>query len=194
MLTPVPLTANIYISLYGTPFSQSPECKPHHPRSSLPSFSLDFHYQLLLIMWPSPKGLPWSLIHFRKIEKKITLKSESMHMYLFPRPLPPMSFPDSCPLFSQEVLQDSQVGLTRILRESLFCPGTQCTWKPVCTFREWSLCFPQSCGAPVPKSCWPSMPNAPGAAPPNARPPDVGIQHEAQDSRSYGRASGIWLF
>ena len=30
--------------------------------------------------------------------------------------------------------------------EPLLCPGTQCTWKSVCTFQEWGLHFPQSHG------------------------------------------------
>ena len=50
-------------------------------------------------------------------------------------------------LFSQEILQELQSGLTQIPMESLLCPGTQCTSKSVCTFQVWGLCFPQSCGA-----------------------------------------------
>ena len=48
----------------------------------------------------------------------------------------------SCPLFSQESLQDLQKGLTQICKESLFHPRTQCTENPICALLEWSLCFP----------------------------------------------------
>ena len=58
-----------------------------------------------------------------------------------------MSFPHSNPLFSQEILQKLQSGMIQIPMEPLFCPGTQCTWKSVCTFQEWGLCFPKSHGA-----------------------------------------------
>ena len=47
-----------------------------------------------------------------------------------PRALLPMSFPHNkphSPLFSQEVLQELQSGLTQIPMETLLCPGTQCT-------------------------------------------------------------------
>ena len=52
---------------------------------------------------------------------------------------------------------------------SLLCPGTQCTWKLV-----WALSFLQSCGAPLHKTHWPSMPNALGPPPSSARPPMLG--------------------
>ena len=52
--------------------------------------------------------------------------------------------------------------------------------KPVCTFQEWSLCFPQSCGAPAHKPSWPSVPNATGILLPMPDPqawdPDVGLR------------------
>ena len=68
----------------------------------------------------------------------------------------------SNPLFSQEILQELQSGLTQIPMEPLFCSGTQCTLKPVCAFQEWGLCFPQSHGSLVHKPHWPSMPDALG--------------------------------
>jgi len=50
----------------------------------------------------------------------------------------------------------------------------------MCTFQEWGLCFPLSCGALAHKPHWPSMPDAPGALSPSARPQawgfDVGLR------------------
>ena len=39
--------------------------------------------------------------------------------------------------------------------------GTRYTWKPVCIFQEWSLCFLQSHGTPAYVPHWPSKPNDP---------------------------------
>ena len=44
--------------------------------------------------------------------------------------------------------------------------------KTLCALQEWSFYFPQSCGVLAIKPHWPSKPNALGAPPPNARPPD----------------------
>ena len=55
----------------------------------------------------------------------------------------------SQPPSPQETLQDPPVSLAQSSMESLLCPGPQCTWNPVCALQEWSLCFPQSCGAPA---------------------------------------------
>lgn len=77
------------------------------------------------------------------------------------------------PLLSQETLQDSQIGLTQILMESLLCPEAQCTWHP-CVPSKRGLCFPQSCSAPVLKPHWPLIASIPGALPPNARPLQAG--------------------
>ena len=41
------------------------------------------------------------------------------------------------PFFSQEFLQELQSGPAQIPMESLLCPGTQHTQKPVCAFQEW---------------------------------------------------------
>ena len=49
-------------------------------------------------------------------------------------PFPTMSC--SHPLFSQQILQELQSGLTQIPMEPLLCPGTQCTWKSECAFQE----------------------------------------------------------
>ena len=98
----------------------------------------------------------------------------------------------SWPLPPQEILQDLPVGLAQAPMESLLCPGSQCTWNLVCTLQEWSLCFPQSCGAPALKPHWPSKPNALGAPPPEARPPPGwGAWYGSQNSHSCGRTSEI---
>ena len=90
-----------------------------------------------------------------------------------------MSFPHNkphSPLFSQDVLQVLlQSGLTQIPMETLLCPGTQCTWKSVCTFQEWGLRFPQSFGAPAHKPHWPSKPDALEALYPSASSPVMGF-------------------
>ena len=96
------------------------------------------------------------------------------------------------PLFSQEILQKLQAGLTQIPMQSLLCPGTQCTWKPVCTFQEWSLCFPKSCSALAHKPSWPSIPNALGS-PPDARSPSMRTYRGAQNTHSHGWTSAIYL-
>ena len=96
-----------------------------------------------------------------------------------PRPLPPEPFPPtshSHTRFSQETLQEPQAGLTQILVESLLCPGTQCTRNPVCTFQEWSLCVPQSSGAPTdpqPQMLGGLLPPVPD---PQAWAPDKGLR------------------
>ena len=50
----------------------------------------------------------------------------------------------------------------RLLWSHCFCPQSQCTQDLVYALQEWSLCFPQSCGAPTVKPPWPSKPNALG--------------------------------
>ena len=47
-----------------------------------------------------------------------------------------------CPLFSQEILQDLQVGQMRLFMESLFCPETQFTRNPLCALLGWNLLAP----------------------------------------------------
>ena len=58
---------------------------------------------------------------------------------------------------------------------------------------EWCL-FPPSCRALAHKPHWPSIPNALGAPPLNARPLDWGSGHEVWNFHSCGRASVIELF
>ena len=40
--------------------------------------------------------------------------------------------------------------------------GSCCMQDFVCTLRDWSLCFPQSCESPIIKSHWPSKPDSLG--------------------------------
>ena len=90
----------------------------------------------------------------------------------------------SHPLFSQERLQELQLGLIHVPMEPLLCPGTPCTWNLVCAFQEWVLQFSQSHGAPVHKPLWTSMPDALGALFPNARFPGLRTQCGYENSHS----------
>ena len=65
------------------------------------------------------------------------------------------------------------------------------THKPVYTLLLLSLRFLQSCGTPVHKPWWPSMPNALTTPPPNTRPLGMGTCYGAPNSNSCGRASVI---
>ena len=68
------------------------------------------------------------------------------------------------------------------------------TYESLCElFQEWGLHFPQSCGAPAHKPCWPSEPGAPGAPSPSARSRGVGTWHGAQNSHSCRWVSVIQL-
>ena len=84
----------------------------------------------------------------------------------------------SHPLYSHEILQELQSGLTQIPKEPLLCPRTQCTWKFVWTFQDWGLYFPQSLGGPVHKRHWPSMPDALGVLSPSPYPHTWGFDVE----------------
>ena len=99
----------------------------------------------------------------------------------------------SHPLFSQEIFQELQSGLTQIPMEPLLYPGTHCTCKPMCDFWEWGLSFPQSWGTPAHKPHWPSMPDSLGALYPNARSPGVRTKCGAQNSYSCRWVSVIQL-
>ena len=54
-----------------------------------------------------------------------------------------------------------------------------------------SFCFPQSCGSPALKPCWPSGPNSLRIPTPNARPSGQGAWGEPEDSYSYGKTSAM---
>lgn len=63
-------------------------------------------------------------------------------------PLPPVSpqWATADPCFSRSKV-DLQVGLARMFTESLFCPGSQCTWNLVCALPRIESLFHQSYGA-----------------------------------------------
>ena len=52
----------------------------------------------------------------------------------------------------------------------------------VCALQEWSFCFPQSCGAPAFKPCWPSKAKYSGAPPSDAGPSGWGAWRGANNS------------
>ena len=82
-------------------------------------------------------------------------------------------------------LQAPPVGLAQSLLESLLCAGSQGT------LQEWSLCFPESCGAPELKPPCPSKSDVVWAPPPNVR---LCSLTRAQNSDLCGRTSVIQLF
>ena len=61
-----------------------------------------------------------------------------------------------------------------------FHPASSCTGDLVYTLQECSFCYPQSCGIPVIKPCWPSKPESPRPPPsmldPQAGDPHVGLK------------------
>ena len=101
---------------------------------------------ILLVVWPEVSQ-HWSLQAIGWCQNSDL--QESSHQGIFPGvstssvliPTVSHSHPPPAP---QETLQDLQVGLAQAPMESLFCPGSQCTWKLVCVLKEWSLCFPRS--------------------------------------------------
>ena len=83
----------------------------------------------------------------------------------------------------QKTLQDPQVGLVQDPMSYCFALGpTAC--EVLCAPQEWSLCLPQSCGAPALKAHQPSKPNALRTPPPDARVLGWGAWPGALDSRS----------
>ena len=104
-------------------------------------------------------------------------------------PCPTVGHSQSPPL--QETLQNLQVGLTRAPVESLLCLGSQGTWTLVCTLQEWSLCFPQSCGAPALKCLWPFKAKCSRDSSSGCQTPIWGAWRGAQNSHSSGRTSTV---
>ena len=79
----------------------------------------------------------------------------------------------SWPPSLQKTLRGGQVGLIQAVMKSLLCSGSPVDVRPVGTRQEWSLHFPQYCGAPALKphlTHWPSKPNTLGIPPHNDRP------------------------
>ena len=86
-------------------------------------------------------------------------------------PVSLLSIVSHIPLLSlQETYQDPQTGPDQALMKSLFVAEFQCSPNFVCALQKWTLCFPESCGTPALKPCWPSKPNALGFLPANVRP------------------------
>ena len=81
----------------------------------------------------------------------------------------------------------------RILWRLCFALGLSAHESLCASFKNGGLCFPQSCGAPVQKPHWPSLPNALGASSPSARTPGMGTWHGAQNSHSSRWVSVIQL-
>ena len=116
----------------------------------------------------------------------------SSHQWLFPRLLPPMSFPQSksqpLPVFPGNSPRPTD-GLTHILMKSLLCSGTQCTWNPCAPLKSGvSICpgpMELLCISPVGLQC--QMLHMP----PNAIPPGMGTCCGAPNSHSCGIASVI---
>ena len=74
--------------------------------------------------------------------------------------LPSISFPHSETQLAPAFPGDSPSPADKcdqILMESLFFPGTQCTWKPVCALQERSVCFLSTldfqCSSPTDLKC-----------------------------------------
>ena len=90
---------------------------------------------------------------------------------IFPRALPPMSFPHNEP--QSCFPRRSSKNCSQVRPRAFALPWDPVHIKSVCFFQGWSLYFSQSHGAPVHKPHWPSMPDAPGALSPNARSPGM---------------------
>ena len=128
----------------------------------------DEHMQMNICRWIFPRAFPPKSFPHKNICR-----------WIFPRAFLPKSFPHKKPHATAVFPGDpprTAVKSDPDLMEPLFCPGTQHTQKPVSTFQEWSLHFLQSHGAPMYKSHWPSMPDAPGVLSPNARSPVMGLR------------------
>ena len=71
----------------------------------------------------------------------------------------------------KKTFQDQQVGVAQPPMKSLPLPWVLVHMRPcVCVLQEWSLSFPQFCGALAIKSHWPSKLNTLGALFPDSRP------------------------
>ena len=66
--------------------------------------------------------------------------------------------------------------------------------RSVSALQDCSFCFPQSCGSPVNKSCWPSRPDSLGILSPFVRSPGWEAWHGVQNLYNSGRTSLVLLF
>ena len=76
----------------------------------------------------------------------------------------------------------------------LLSPESWYTQDFICALQDWSLCFPQSCGSPVIKSCWPSKSDSLGIPSLFAGSPGWKGWHGAQNLLNSGKMSLILLF
>ena len=88
----------------------------------------------------------------------------------------------------QVVLVQSPVG------SLVFSSGSCCTQNFVCTFQDWSLCFPQSSGRPVIIPCWPSRPDSWGFSVPLTDSPGWEVWCGLQNLHNSVRTSLVLLF
>ena len=65
--------------------------------------------------------------------------------------------------------QGSNLGLSHC-RQTLYSLSHQYMQNFVYALQDWSLCFPQSSGRPIIKSCWPSRPDSMGITSPLSDP------------------------
>ena len=87
------------------------------------------------------------------------------------------------------------VVLAQFLVEPMLLPsGSLCTQGFVCALWVWSLCFPQSCGSPVIKSCWASRSDSLGIHSPFVGSPGWGAWCGVPNLHNSGRTSLSLLF
>ena len=101
------------------------------------------------------------------------------------------------PIPPQETLQHQQVVLVQFPIESLrLFSEFWCRQSFVFALQDWSLCFPQSCGSLVIKSCWPSKSDSLGIPSPfvGSGSPGWEAWHGVLNCQNSGRASLVLLF
>ena len=76
----------------------------------------------------------------------------------------------------------------------LLSPESWYTQDFICALQDWSLCFPQSYGSPVIKSCWPSKSDSLGILSLFAGSPGWKGWHGAHNLLNSGKMSLILLF
>ena len=93
------------------------------------------------------------------------------------------------PTYPQEAFQCWQVVLVQFPVGSLLLSSDF-----VCALQEGSLCIPQSCGSPIPKSCWTSSPDFLGIPSPFVRSPGWEAWCGIQNLHNSGRTPLVLLF
>ena len=91
----------------------------------------------------------------------------------------------------QETLPHEQAALAQSAAVTARFPASWCTKDFIYALREWSL-FPQSCGHPVIKSCWPSKSDSLRISSPSVRFPRLGSRMlSSEPSQESGNFFGI---